>query len=219
MKSILFTLYLFSGTYLLAQTSVKPDFSVLTSLTTISTSDIVKKEETDIKKITYQDHLYEAQSFDIPLIESNAHMDSLILANKLIAIPEEGEGYKIQKLTHSRAFLNEPTYLILKEIAASFYNETGKEISISSLTRTIESQSKLRRVNSNATKGDSSHNYGVSFDISYNRYSEKVGRNYAFERMMETILSKLEGDGKIYFIKERRQPCYHITLRNNNIVI
>lgn len=171
------------------------------------------------KKITYEDHLHEAESFDIPLILNNEQMDSLVLANHLLAVPEEGEGYKIQKLTHSKAYLNETSYLILKEISSIFYKETGVELSISSLTRTLENQNKLRRVNSNAAKGDSSHNYGASFDISYAKYGDKIGRNYANEKLLQTILEEFAADGKIYFIKERRQPCFHITVRNFNPVL
>lgn len=218
MKTFLLTLSLFSGTFLVAQTSLEPNILHINSLS----FDAKEKQEEkniipEIKKITYEDHLFEAQSFNIPVIESYEHMDSLVIENKLIAIPEIGEGYKIQKLTHSRAFLNPPAYYLLQEIASSFHKETGKELSISSLTRTIDSQNKLRRVNGNAAKGNSAHNYGASFDISYNKYNDKVGRNYALERMTESILNQLVDQGKIYYIKERSQPCFHVTIRNSDL--
>ena len=220
MKTFLLTLSLFSGTFLIAQTSIEPSLLHINNFS-VNVKENDKQEakntNTEPKKITYEDHLFEAQSFNIPVIESNEHMDSLVNDNKLIPIPEIGVGYKIQKLTHSRAFLNEPAYYLLKEIAISFYKETGKELSISSLTRTIESQNKLRRVNGNAAKGNSAHNYGASFDISYNKYSDKIGRNYALERMTESILNQLVDQGKIYYIKERSQPCFHVTIRNTDL--
>ena len=194
-------------------------YHYISNLPNPSESETVVSEEKEIvvsKKITYEDHLHEAESFDIPIILNDEQMDSLILANHLITVPEEGEGYKIQKLTHSKAYLNDTSYLILKEISSAFYNETGIELSISSLTRTLENQNKLRRVNSNAAKGDSSHNFGASFDISYAKYGEKSGRNYANEKILQTILEDFAADGKIYFIKERRQPCFHVTVRNFN---
>ena len=220
MKTFLLTLSLFSGTFLIAQTSIEPSLLNINNFS-INVKENDKQEAKNIniepKKITYGDHLLEAQSFNIPVIESNEHMDSLVIENKLIPIPEIGEGYKIQKLTHSRAFLNPPAYYLLQEIASSFYKETGKELSISSLTRTIESQNKLRRVNSNAAKGNSAHNYGASFDISYNKYNDKVGRNYALESATESILNQLVDQGKIYYIKERSQPCFHVTIRNPDL--
>lgn len=166
------------------------------------------------KKITYDDHLNEAKSFEIPLIENFDQMDSLILSNHLIAVIEESDFFKIQKLTHSRAYLNSSANAILLEIAEKFNKETQYSLSISSLTRTIETQNKLRRVNSNAAKGDSSHAYGASFDISYTQYGDKKGRNYANERVLESLLNEMVDEGKIYYIKERKQPCYHITVRN-----
>jgi len=220
MKNLLLTFSLLGGSFLFAQSEAS--FVSNTSFSSfggsvISSSEEVKTEANEVKKITYEDHLHEAESFNIPLIMNNEHMDSLILANKLIPVAEEGKGYKIQKLTHSRAYLNQPSYLILQEISSLFHQETAQSLSISSLTRTIENQNRLRRVNSNAAKGHSSHNYGASFDISYSKYGDKVGRNSALERVVETILKQMQDEGKIYYIKERKQPCYHITIRNNAV--
>ena len=217
MKNLLLAFSLLGSTFLVAQTDVSlvssqpiqtfhgPSASIGNDLI-----DIVEEE----KKITYDDHLHEAQSFDIPLILNYEQMDSLILANKLIPVPEENEMFKIQKLTHSKAFLNETAFTILNEISSKFYTETQQQLSISSLTRTLESQKKLTRVNSNAAKGESSHAYGASFDISYSKYGEKQGRNYANERVLQALLDQMVEEGKIYYIKERRQPCFHVTVRN-----
>ncbi len=216
MKIFLLALSLISSSYLAAQTSVNQEVNQLNKYTSFLSEPTTEEKSLapEIKKITYEDHIHEAQSFNVPIIESDEHMDSLVLENKLVPVPEVGEGYRLQKLTHSRAFLNQPAYLLLQEIASSFYKETGKDLSISSLTRTIASQNKLRRVNGNAAKGNSAHNYGASFDISYNKYNEVTGRNYALERMTEGILNQLKEQGKIYFIKERGQPCFHVTIRN-----
>lgn len=216
MKNLLLTLSLFGSTFLVAQTDISlvsnQSIQTFHSSSTVSGSDLNKN--TEEKKITYEDHLFEAQSFDIPLILNYEQMDSLIIANKLIPVPEEDESFKIQKLTHSKAYLNQTALLVLKEISTKFYTETQQQLSISSLTRTVETQNKLRRVNSNAAKGETSHAYGASFDISYSKYGDKVGRNYANERMLQIILDQLVEEGKIYYIKERRQPCFHVTVRN-----
>lgn len=221
MKNLILTLTLFGSSFLMAQTDA--NFISFNSLpnndVTATVPDDTDKivASTEVKKVTYKDHVFEAQSFHIPLIESNAQMDSLILANQLIPVPEEGEGYKIQKLVHSRAFLNQQAYLVLKEITSQFLQETNTTLSISSLTRTSESQKKLSRVNSNATKGHSSHSYGASFDISYSKYGDKIGRNYAKEKIVQQILDQMVENGKIYYIKERRQPCFHVTVRNTSL--
>ena len=170
------------------------------------------------EKITYDDHVFEASSFNVPLITDYIHMDQLISEHKLVNVPEEGEGYTIQKLTHSKAVLMQPAFDVLLEISNLFYQETNKKLSISSLTRTLETQSKLRRVNSNAAKGDSAHEYGAAFDISYSQYDDKKGRNYTLENLLQGMLDEMVTEGKIYYIKEKRQPCFHITIRNPNLV-
>jgi hypothetical protein len=53
--------------------------------------------------------------------------------------------------------------LMLEKIGTRFSKETkGHTFTVSSITRTLEDQCRLRRVNSNAALGISSHNYGNS---------------------------------------------------------
>jgi len=179
----------------------------------------IKKEKFLFVKenIKYADHIFEASSFKIPMIADYFQMDELIREGKLIEVPEEGEGYIIQKLTHSRPVLLGEAYDVLKEISDEFYSQTSKKLSISSLTRTEQTQNRLKRVNSNAAKGESAHAYGAAFDISYSQYNGVRGRNYKYEKMVQQILDELVKNGKIYYIKEVRQPCFHVTVRNPNL--
>jgi hypothetical protein len=169
-------------------------------------------------KITYADHVFEASSFSIPKILNYPQMDSLIYAEKLVNVPEESESYYIQKLTHSRPALLPQAYDVLLEITDLFYEKTGKKLSISSLVRTEETQKKLRRVNRNAAKGTSAHVFGAAFDISYSQYNHVRGRNWNYENILQQILDDLVAEGKIFYIKERRQPCFHITVRNPDLI-
>ena len=107
------------------------------------------------KKVTYEDHLLAAQSFNLSPIESFNEIDALVDSKKLIAIPEEGKGYNIEKLTHSKAYLHPKAKAVLERIALDFLEQNNVSITVTSLTRSEESQASLRRVNSNAAKGDS----------------------------------------------------------------
>jgi hypothetical protein len=69
-------------------------------------------------------------------------------------------------------------------------------------------------VNSNASLGISSHNYGNSFDISYVRFNDVLKYNPKMEMALEKVLKYYEKAGRIYFIKEKQQSCYHITVKN-----
>lgn len=222
MKNLIIAISLLTSCNLLAQGDAtfvsKPTFFISDTYTNNPVTEYseIAPEKTIEKKITYKDHIFEAESFNIPLIQTNADLDSLIIEHKLIEVPNEGKNYVIQKLTHSRAFLNPVANEMLNHIADLFNTETNKSLSISSLTRTHENQKRLTRVNSNATKGHSAHSFGAAFDISYSRYGDVAGRSSANEKVLETILNQLVDEGKIYYIKERRQPCYHVTVRNTD---
>ena len=182
--------------YTLAENTAKSSFSIVT------------------KKVTYDDHLMAAQSFNMSAIESFSDIDGYVILKKLVAIPEEGNGYTIEKLTHSKAFLNPRAKTILEKIANKFLEENSATITVTSLTRSEESQASLRRVNSNAAKGESSHNYGASFDLSYTKFNNKYSYSKTHRDNLEEILKQLQEDGKIYYIKEYKQHCFHVTVRN-----
>ena len=166
------------------------------------------------KKVTYDDHLMAAQSFNMHVVESFDDIDGLVLSKKLVAVPEEGDGYNIEKLTHSKAFLNPRSKTVLEKIATKFFEENNVTMTVTSLTRSEESQASLRRVNSNAAKGESSHNYGASFDLSYTKFNNKYTYSKTHRDNLEAILNQLLDDGKIYYIIEYRQHCFHVTVRN-----
>lgn len=223
MKNLLFLLVILQAAFLNAQSNFTPESSYINALVYIDNNpELLKKDvkrEVYLKEnITYADHVFEASSFGIPLINNYDEMENLVLENRLIEVAEESETYLIQKLTHSRPVLLPEAYDILIEISDLFYAQTSKRLSISSLLRTTETQSRLRRVNSNATKGTSTHTFGAAFDISYSQYDGVRGRNYSYEKILQEILDEMVADGKIYYIKERRQPCFHITIRNSDLV-
>lgn len=205
MKKLIALSCLFSGIFLSAQSQesyILAENSASSS-TTIST-----------KKITYNDHLMAAESFNIPILKSFDDIEGLVIMKKLVAIPEEGNGYTIEKLTHSKAFLNNRAKTVLEKIAAEFLEENKATITVTSLTRSEESQASLRRVNSNAARGESTHNYGASFDLSYTKFNNKYTYNKTHRDNLESILKQLQEEGKIYYIKEYRQRCFHVTVRN-----
>ncbi len=162
----------------------------------------------------YDYHLEAARATGIPPIKNQAHVTSLVSKKKLVHI-FTGRGYTIAKLTHSRPYLSPRSYKALKEIGASFYTRSRKKIfTVTSVTRTLYDQKRLARVNSNAvTSKLSSHNYGCSFDISYIRFNRRRAPNARLEKALQDILTQMQRQGKIYFIKEYREKCFHVTVR------
>ncbi|MDO8965876.1 DUF5715 family protein [Algoriphagus sp.] len=162
----------------------------------------------------YDNHLVAGENNGFGLIESEEHFTQLIQEKKLVLV-SEGNGYRVDELTHSHPYVTPRSKVILEEIGQAFQSLTKQEsfFTVSSVTRTPEQQQNLRKRNRNATAGISSHSYGVSFDISYIRFNGKKGGNRSAQKDLETVLNEFQAANKIFFIKERKQSCYHVTVR------
>ncbi|ASK30474.1 hypothetical protein CEY12_10295 [Chryseobacterium sp. T16E-39] len=172
---------------------------------------VLKVEPTPL----YKPHIDASKSFGIKLLKDSKTIQKYISNGKLHKVKKSGKGYRVQKLDYSRAYLVSKAKTTLEKIGAKFSKESkGHTFTVSSMTRTLEDQCRLRRVNSNASLGISSHNYGNSFDISYVRFNNLLKYNPKMEIALEKVLKYYANAGRIYYIKERQQSCYHITVRN-----
>ncbi|WP_061085316.1 DUF5715 family protein [Chryseobacterium indologenes] len=174
-------------------------------------TSVLKVEPTAL----YKPHLDASKSFGVQLLKDSKTVQKYINNGKFHKIKKSGKGYRIQKLDYSRAYMVSKAKTTLEKIASKFSKDTkGGTFTVSSMTRTLEDQCRLRRVNSNASLGISSHNYGNSFDISYVRFNDVHKYNPRMEIAMERVLKHYVDTGRIYYIKEKQQSCYHITVRN-----
>lgn len=174
-------------------------------------TEVLKVEPTPL----YKPHLDASKSFGVKLLKDTKTVQKYINSGKFHKIKKAGKGYKVQKLDYSRAYMVSKAKITLEKIGARFSKETkGRTFTVSSITRTLEDQCRLRRVNSNASLGISSHNYGNSFDISYVRFNNVLKYNPKMEAALEKVLRYYANAGRIYYIKEKQQSCYHITVRN-----
>lgn len=203
MRKFLYIILLIFYQFINGQTSKK--------LPCYDLSDILKVEPT----LLYKPHLDASKSFNVNILKNTSQVQKYINKGKFHTINKAGKGYKVQKLEYSRPYLVSKAKATLEKIAARFSKETkGNTFTVSSITRTLEDQCRLRRVNTNASLGISSHNYGNSFDISYVRFNNKLQTNPKMEIALEKVLKYYADAGRIFYIKERQQSCFHITVRN-----
>ncbi|WP_265428149.1 DUF5715 family protein [Chryseobacterium sp. YIM B08800] len=174
-------------------------------------TEVLKVEPTPL----YKPHLDASKSFNVKLLKTTTTVQKYINSGKFHSIKKSGKGFKVQKLDYSRAWMVSKAKATLEKIGARFSKETkGHTFTVSSITRTLEDQCRLRRVNSNASLGISSHNYGNSFDISYVRFNGVLKNNPKMEAALEKVLKYYADAGRIYYIKEKQQSCFHVTVRN-----
>ena len=135
--------------------------------------------------------------------------------SKLVEV-EDGRGYRIDRLKHSKAMLLPEVYELLIEMGNAYADalegtdSEGTVFRVTSLTRTDAQQRKLARRNRNATRGESTHSYGASFDIAFmDRPNEKANCSRP-TREIQKLLLKYQKEGRILIIPEG--GCMHITL-------
>ncbi len=174
----------------------------------------LKDYKARLRKNSYPKHLATAEEKGAGLILDDEQLFQLVEAGMLVEV-SSGIGYEVEKLTHSHPYLTPEAKKVLEEIGQTYEALVGdgEFFTVTSGTRTIEQQKKLGRRNRNATKGTSSHSYGLSVDISYIRFNGEKSWNWKKRKKLEKVLSYFQEQNKIYAIKERKQNCFHITFR------
>lgn len=137
--------------------------------------------------------------------------------------------YHIAKLTHSVPYLIPEAKELLDEIGDRFnhklrtYGQRQYRLLVTSVTRTLEDVASLSRSNVNASP-NSTHCYGTTVDVSWRRFAEPtVDRSTTLEEdiitpdhlkaVLAQVLKELHDEGRCYIKHERRQACFHITVR------
>lgn len=123
--------------------------------------------------------------------------------------------YVIDNLTKSAPYLVPDAADFLTDLGRLFqeYNGTKSRFIITSILRTEEDVTKLRRGNVNASP-NSCHRYGTTFDIVYTRF-DRHGQTTDGQIKLDLAraLADLRDAGHCYVKYEVKQPCFHITVR------
>ena len=145
-------------------------------------------------------------------IKNKRILKKQINKGKLIEI-ENNKGYKIRNLNDSSCHLTIDAYETLKEMGVRFHNELKNNheknsyFELSSVLRTEKQQEKVRKkYPKSATFNNSTHSYGVSFDIAFVKGSSCSLTNKA----LNTVLKEMQKEKKILICPEK--GCIHITV-------
>lgn len=166
-------------------------------------------------------HIEMAQKIGIKPVASREAAEH---ASKKMEEIKTNEFYEVEELTHSIPFLIPEAATLLEDIGKNFqdslYNLNASlyKVKVTSVTRTVADVKKLKRRNSNASV-NSPHQYGTTFDISWVRYTKidekdtlEIGQD-KLKMVLATVLRDLKRDKRCYIKHERKQGCFHITVR------
>lgn len=156
----------------------------------------------------------------LPPFESRAQIEEqyreLRRDKKLVKI-ETNSKYVVRPLTYSSPYVVPKVERLLEDLADLFQQkmQSNTRFMVTSVLRTEEDIKKLKRVNGNASSA-SCHCNATTIDISYARFDQDVflpRDGYQLRLALAQALYELRKEGRCYVKRERKQYCYHITVR------
>lgn len=167
-------------------------------------------------------HLEAAQRKGIlPMAERG---DTTKHLKSLVRLPLELDLYRIDKLKHSIPYLVDDASTLLIQISSNFRDSLISKkmpvykLIVTSVTRTQDDVDSLTKRNRNASE-NSAHRYATTFDISWKRFQKRglegvndVGVD-RLKLVLAEVLHDLRQRDRCYVVYERKQACFHITVR------
>lgn len=154
----------------------------------------------------------------------SSRKDTMLFAGHLKKIPDELVIFKTDPLKYSIPFLVPKAALLLTDICLNFRDSLiNKKMPlykpiITSITRTDDDVRKLARRNINASD-NSAHRYGTTFDISWTRFDKmdftdkRIRNDGQLKLVLAQVLFDLKQRSRCYVKHERKQACFHITVK------
>ncbi len=153
--------------------------------------------------------------------------DTLRLKDELVRLPDELELYSTYDLSHSVPYLVPSAAKLVVDIAQNFRDSLYSKglplyrLYLTSITRTDDDITSLAKRNINAID-NSAHRYATTVDISWKRFSQvdaDTVRQIPPERLklvLAQVLFDLKNQQRCYVKHERKQACFHITVRTKD---
>ncbi|MBO7396940.1 MAG: hypothetical protein J6Y31_00820 [Bacteroidales bacterium] len=169
-------------------------------------------------------HVEVAQALGVPAV---ANREAALKMNRRLVELHDTDTYRLDELTHSIPFLVPQAKKLLDRIGENFRDSLQAKglnpnlLLVTSVLRTQADVDQLRKGNLNASE-NSTHRYGTTFDLSYWHYvkvPELRGRPYAdvppeyLRAVLGQVLKDLHDEGACYIKYEKKQACFHITVR------
>ena len=110
-------------------------------------------------------------------VSPTASVDPLVASGRLVALEDSTRLWVLRDLDYSVPYVTPSAHGMLVEIGERFQAQLDSlglppmRMVITSVLRSSEMQSKLRRSNPNAARGVSAHQYGTTVDVAYRRFA------------------------------------------------
>lgn len=174
-------------------------------------------------------------------IKRGARLETHLAQERLVRLGDSTALWALHNLNYSVPYVTPSAEAMIAEIASRFQQKLDSlgvpryRLVITSALRTPDKQAALRRVNSNASRIESAHEFGTTVDIAYRRFAAPLDaarlpadsvKRHADSLLVETahrrsaelqavlgrVLCDMQREGKLLVMMERRQTVFHTTV-------
>lgn len=133
--------------------------------------------EAALRRFDNDAQLVAAKRLGIGASTPRSELDRLVAEGRMTRLGDSTELWILRKLDHSSPYLTRDAASALREIAQRFQRALSRHglppyrLEVTSALRGAEDQAALRRTNVNAVAGESTHQYGTTFDVAYSAFA------------------------------------------------
>jgi hypothetical protein len=134
-------------------------------------------QEAALRRYTNAQQLQPARALGIPPGTSGSEVERLAGTGRLIRLADSTRHWVVRELDYSVPYLVPDAEALLQEIGERFHARLSAlglpafRLEVTSVLRDASSHAALRRVNPNAAAGESTHQFGTTFDLAYNAFA------------------------------------------------
>jgi hypothetical protein len=127
----------------------------------------------DMRRHLNAEHVAAARGNGVGPVRDSVHLAALVRRGDLVQLPDSTEWWVLRELDQSLPYVTPGTQAALEEIGRLFHARLDERklppfrLDVTSVLRTGQQQSSLRRRNPNASATTSSHEFGTTLDIAY----------------------------------------------------
>lgn len=174
-----------------------------------------------------------------------AELERLVRQGRLVPLGDSTEYWVLRKLTHSAPYVTPDAKALLTEVGRRFAAKLDSaglpryRMKVTSALRTDETQAELRKINPNASRIVSAHEFGTTIDVSYERFAvpaepreksadsttpvpwelrsemlealEKANGK-AIQALLGRSIAELRAEGALMVMMENGQTVFHFTV-------
>ncbi|MGK2934794.1 MAG: DUF5715 family protein [Gemmatimonadaceae bacterium] len=135
------------------------------------------QQEAALRRFDNDAQLVAARRLGIPASTPRQAVERMVADGRMVRLTDSTDHWVVRKLDHSSPYLTRDGAAALREIAQRFQQALARRglpayrLEVTSALRSAEDQAALRTDNVNAAAGESTHQYGTTFDVAYSAFA------------------------------------------------